>query len=84
MKNSSIVLKGIVRGTFSQFQPYCPEEPAVMKFEGTSLSDVIQGLVLDEWIFTLKVNGRRIKNPFQYIKRSGLNPIEYMRAGVIL
>lgn len=84
MKNPSIVLKGIVRGTFSYLQSVCPEEPAVLEFKGETLHEVVNGLVLDEWIFTLKVNGRRIKNPFQYIKRSGLNPVDYMRVGVIL
>lgn len=80
---TNVVLKGIVKGAYSYYQGGCCEEHPVMQFTGSTLEEVINGLVLDEWIFTLKVNGRRIKNPFQYIKRSGLNPMDYVRAGVL-
>lgn len=79
---TSIVFKGIVKGLFSFNQTCGYEESPVMQFEGNSLHEVIDGLVIDEWSFVLKVNGRRIKNPFNYIKRSGLNPMDYMRVGV--
>lgn len=76
---SPIVFKGIVKGAFSKYQADGLEEAPVMSFEGNSLHEVLRGLAIDEWVFILKVNGRRIKNVLSYIKRQGLNPEDYTR-----
>jgi hypothetical protein len=75
----SIVFKGIVKGSYSKFQACDCETAPVMSFEGNSLHEVIQGLVIEEWTFILKVNGRRIRNVANYIKRQGLNLEDYSR-----
>lgn len=74
--------KGIVRGSFSEYQADGLEDevPVVEIFLSDSLHDLIAGLAIDEWIFVLKVNGRRVKNPYAYIKRQGLDPYNYIRA----
>lgn len=74
-----IMFKGIVKGAFSEYQASGIEEAPVIKFEGNSLHEVLHGLAIDEWTFILKVNGRRIKDVFSYIKRHGLNPEDYTR-----
>ncbi|MEC0089378.1 hypothetical protein [Paenibacillus macquariensis] len=71
--------KGIIRGTYSWFQASGFEEVAVYKFEDENLHELLDGLAIDEWSFVLKVNGRRIKNVIQYLKRNKLNPENYMR-----
>ncbi len=75
----SIVFKGIIRGTFSELQAGGYSDPAVITFKGTSLHDILDGLALPEWIFFLKVNGKRIKNAYEYIQRKGLDLSDYAR-----
>lgn len=75
----SIVFKGIVKGAYSEYQAVGLDEAPVMCFGGNTLREVLQGLVIEEWTFILKVNGRRIKNVANYIKRQGLNPEDYSR-----
>lgn len=53
-------------------------EPVVRKLEGDDLHSLLDGLAIDEWCFVLKVNGRRVKNVLQYIKRKGLDPSNYL------
>ncbi|MFJ2042188.1 hypothetical protein ACIOBL_01220 [Paenibacillus taichungensis] len=73
--------KGIVRGTFSQYQTFgCVENP-VVSFSSNDLHEMLDGLAIDEFIFVIKVNGRRIKDPIRYIKRLGLNFRNYTREG---
>ena len=71
-------LKGIIRGSFSEFQAEGIEESAVINYVGDTLHEVLEGLALDEWIFILRVNGRRIKDVLTYIKRRGLEPKEFV------
>jgi hypothetical protein len=88
MKSPKVEFKGIVRGGFSQFQQvseaegWADKNPSVFEFVGESIESVLQGLCIEEWIFTLKVNGKRIKSPIEYIRRKGLNVADFMREGV--
>lgn len=83
-----IEFKGIVRGAYSKCQPdaekdgWASDNPGVYRFVGDSLHEILNGLAIEEWIFILKVNGKRIKDPLEYIKRKGLNPADYMREEV--
>lgn len=81
-----VEFKGIVRGSYSYYQYFAEKynEPlaSVMKFVGNDLESVLKGLAIEEWIFILKVNGKRIKDPFEYIKRKGLQLSDYMREEV--
>lgn len=72
--------KGVVRGAYSYWQSFGLNETAVHSFNADSLHELLVGLAIDEWIFVLQVNGRRIKNPVAYIKRQGLDPYNYTRA----
>lgn len=72
--------KGIIRGVVSELQHVGYEKAAVESYEADDLHDLLKELLLDEWIFILKVNNRRIKNPFAYIKKKGLDPEYYTRA----
>ncbi|WP_145333298.1 hypothetical protein [Paenibacillus xylanexedens] len=73
--------KGIVRGTFSQYQTFgCVENPVVV-LSSNDLHEMLDGLALDEFVFVLKTNGRRIKDPVRYINRLGLNFRNYTREG---
>jgi hypothetical protein len=69
-----VQLKGIVRGTYSDMQEAFEEtnEPAVLVATGKSLEEVVVGLALPEWIYVLKVNGKRIVDPVRYLKRKGI------------
>lgn len=83
-----IEFKGIVRGSYSDTQKYAESEgwadelSVMYRFVGNSLHDILKELLIDQWIFILKVNGKRIKEPLEYIKRKGLNPADYMREEV--
>lgn len=83
-----VEFKGIVRGNFSMYQKEAESEgwsnelPASYRFAGTSIHEVLNGLCIEEWIFILKVNGKRIKNPFEYIKNKGLDIADFMREEV--
>lgn len=46
-------------------------DDAVITIEENNLFEIIYGLDLSQWIFKLYVNGRRIKNPEQYLLRKG-------------
>ena len=74
-------LKGIVRGTFSQYQTFGYAENPVVTLSSNDLHEMLDGLALDEFVFVIKVNGRRIKDPVRYIKRLGLNFRNYTREG---
>jgi hypothetical protein len=69
-----VSFKGIVRGAYSDYQHGMDdsENLSVMKFSGSSLEEALKGLVLPEWIFILKVNGRRISDPVKYLKLKGV------------
>lgn len=70
-----IQFKGIVRGTYSHYVAegaISPQESPVATFIGNSLEEVVAGLALPEWIYTLHVNGRRIANPERYLKSKGI------------
>lgn len=73
-------LKGIIRGAVSELQHEGFNKVAIEHFESDNLHDLLEELLLDEWIFILKVNGRRIKNPLLYIRQKGLDPDYYTRA----
>lgn len=80
-----VEFKGIVRGAYSQFQQdaekdgWAESNLSVFSFIGTSVNEILDGLAIDEWIFVIKVNGKRIKDPFDYIQRKGLILANYMR-----
>lgn len=73
--------KGIVRGSFSNYQACGLTEGPLHIFKGDDLDEILSGLAIDEFIFILKSNGRRIKNPWLYIKRQGLDIKNYTRKG---
>ena len=76
---AKVEFKGIVKGAFSKYQSAGCETEAVMCFEGSSVEEACWGLALEEWTFILKVNGKRIKDVFAYIKRKGLDVADYTR-----
>lgn len=76
---AKVEFKGIVKGAFSKYQAVGYEEAAVMRFEGETIEETCWGLALEEWTFILKVNGKRIKDVFAYIKRKGLDIADYTR-----
>lgn len=78
-----VSFKGIVKGSYSHYQATGLEYPPVMKFEGDSIHSVLFGLAIEEWTFVLRVNGRRIKNVVEYIKRQGLDLRDYRRPEVL-
>jgi hypothetical protein len=79
----SVVLTGIVRGAFGKygasFRDIYDSTSPVLVIKGKSLESVISGLALDEWLFTLRVNGRRVKDPMRYIERKVPRMSEYLR-----
>lgn len=67
--------KGIVRGSFSKYQAWGfeNEQETIWKFESMDLKELfVDHLVLPEWIFTLRVNGKKIVDPVRYLKRKGI------------
>lgn len=78
-----VEFKGIVRGAFSNYQlaseMFGERTPCFYQFVGSSVEQVLSELCIEEWIFVLKVNGKRVKNPIDYFKRKGLNLANFMR-----
>lgn len=82
-KKAKVQFKGIIRGIYSEYEREELPAPSILVFEGETLEEVIGGLVLDEWIFVLRVSGKRIANPKRYLKTKHINPSLYMREEAI-
>lgn len=72
MQHNMVLFKGIIRGACSEIQSEERYLKPIYQYTGSTIEEVLDGLVLDEWIFTIHINGRPIRNIKQYLKIRGL------------
>lgn len=63
-----VELRGIIRGVYSEMGG---EVPAVHTLQYPNLEGLI-GLILPEWIYTLRINGKKVMNPEKYLQEKGI------------